>query len=308
MLASIVDQKHPRTRPRGGNDEIAPPPRRPFARRSACALRQRTRWRPRAERHADLRRRIARCPNPRSDPRNSPRQRSLSSRNVRQPRRLRSREGRGGAGRCRALGHVAGRAVLDLPFARRPDLPQRRSANRARREVQPRAPDVAEIAGGSRRLDAPLDQEHRRRRRLDGPRQHQRATARPARGAEPRCCAGRLDHAQEVLRGGRRGGVPQEAGRQRPVEVLAQRPGRQDRVRGCEPCALARPSALQDLAHPADPRGEHARRHGAHRRGRDRLDQPGDGAGRRARRPRGADRPRHHAGRVPVLRHMAPCR
>ena len=45
-----------------------------------------------------------------------------------------------------------------------------------------------------------------------------------------RCCAGRLDHAQEeVLRGGWRGGIPQEASRQRPVEVLAQRvPG--DRI------------------------------------------------------------------------------
>ena len=57
---------------------------------------------------------------------------------------------------------------------------------------------------------------------------------RPSRGPEPCRCAGRLDHAQEVLRDGRRGGVPQEARWQRPVEIRSQRSRRQARVRGCD--------------------------------------------------------------------------
>ena len=58
---------------------------------------------------------------------------------------------------------------------------------------------------------------------------------------------------------------------------------------------------FKDLHILPDPRGEHARRHGADRRGRDRLDRPGDRARRRTRRARGADRSRHDAGGVPVL-------
>ena len=105
--------------------------------------------------------------------------------------------------------------------------------------------------------------------------------------------------------------VGEEEFRKKPVgsgpwKFVRSVPGDRHRVRGREPRALARPSPLQEPAHPADPRGEHARRHGADRRGGDRLDQPGDDARRRTRRARGADRSRHHAGRVPVLRHVAP--
>ena len=68
--------------------------------------------------------------------------------------------------------------------------------------------------------------------------------------------------------------------------------------------ALARHAALQGPARPAGAGGEHARRHGAHRRGGDRLDRPRDHAQRLARRAGGAGGAGHDAGDLPVLGHL----
>ena len=55
------------------------------------------------------------------------------------------------------------------------------------------------------------------------------------------------DHAQELHREGGRGGVPQEADRQRPVEVRAQRAGRSHRVHRRRQCTGAARRSFKDL-------------------------------------------------------------
>ena len=155
---------------------------------------------------------------------------------VRLAGRLRPREGRRRPGVAERWELVRGRPDLDLPSAARPEIPQRRQADRARREVQPGAPDGAELARLGGGTHAAHDQEHRGGRRPDGAGQHQRARRSACRPAcQPRGGAGRRDHAQGLHREGRRGGVPQEADRQRPVEVRAQRAGRPHRVHGRRP-------------------------------------------------------------------------
>ena len=133
--------------------------------------------------------------------------------------------------------------------------------------------------------------------------QHDQPADRPAGQPVARRGARGRDHAQGLHREGGRGGVPQEADRQRPVEVRAQRAGRSHRVHRRRQ-ALARHAELQGPARPAGAGGEHARRHGAHRRGGDRLDRAGDHAERLARRAGGAGGARHHAGDLPVLGHL----
>ena len=72
-----------------------------------------------------------------------------------------------------------------------------------------------------------------------------------------------------------------------PWKFCAKRTRRPTRVRGGRACPLARSAALQVPAHPANPGGVHARRHGANGRGGDRLDQSRDDAECIARRARG---------------------
>ena len=138
------------------------------SRRRLVRRRDRAAPRPGPEGHARLRRRIARRPDARSDPRRPAGQRRLPGGDVRLAGRLRSREGRRRSRRRRTLGNVARRPDLDLLHPARPDLPQRRQAHGARRQVQPRAPDGAGLARRRRREHEAHHQEHRGGRRPDG--------------------------------------------------------------------------------------------------------------------------------------------
>ena len=76
---------------------------------------------------------------------------------------------------------------------------------------------------------------------------HATPADRPAGVAEPRGRDRRRDDAEEVYRESRRGGVPQKADRQRPMEVRAQRARRPHRVRGGRLPALPRHAAFQGI-------------------------------------------------------------
>ena len=161
------------------------------------------------------------------------------------------------------------------------------------------APDSLAAAAATH---AAHHQEHRGGRRPDGEGAHDQPADRPAGQPVSRAVApeGAIMPKNYIEK------VGEEEFRKKPIgsgpwKFVRNVPGDRIEFDGRRPIALARHAALQGPACPAGAGGEHARRHGAHRRGGDRLDRAGDHAERLARRAGGAGGAGHHAGDLPVL-------
>ena len=215
--------------------------------------------------------------------------------------RIRPRERRNRPGRRRALGAGLRRQELDVLSAKGPAFPQRRPGHRQRREVQSRAGHVARVDLVGRRRAAAGGRSDRGRRRSDGPCLHERCHPAVRGQPLPGRLHGRLGHAQEVHRDRGRQGVSRQAGRQRPVEVRPERPGRSHRVRGRHLSALARHAAVQAPDASAGARAEHTAGDGAHRRSGHREHRARGGQGGTRRRDEDRQRAGHDAGRLSVL-------
>ena len=146
-------------------------------------------------------------------------------------RRVRSREGRHRSRRRGALDARRRRQELDVLSPQGPQVPQRRSRHRPRREVQPRADHDARVDLIGRGRAPPRRGQDRRAGRLHRARHHQGRHPALRRQPLPRRLHGRQRDAEEVHRDGGDEGLSREADRQRPVEVRPQRPRRPHRVR-----------------------------------------------------------------------------